>query len=341
MSEKEIDLSVGSHTQDSGSTNTAPDKTPEIKQHVGDLSGIIKPGMSDKELVAAITQAPTSSLIPWEKVELPSKGLYYGWDSGVIRVRAFGANVEKIIANQRLAASGQTIEYIFNECCEFPEGFSQEDLIVGDQIFLLFYLRGITHGPMYDFTIKCTNEDCGFTSMKFISLAEVANTIKYADPNLGSEPFTITLPTISEIAGRPVWVKVRFLRVSDTSTITRLRKAKRRSTEGNGVTVGRKQRLADRNRTRATGDLDDSFTRNLETAVVEVMGETNRNTIASFLDKLQQSDLAVIRDWLDENTPSIDPVLRVKCSECGTEYITSLPLTESFFRPERRSGSGD
>jgi hypothetical protein len=77
----------------------------------GDLSQLITGATTDAEIVEAITRAPQEQLIPWEEVSLPSKGLYYGWAAPVIRVRAWGAKVDKILATARMAQSGQSLDF--------------------------------------------------------------------------------------------------------------------------------------------------------------------------------------------------------------------------------------
>jgi hypothetical protein len=237
------------------------------------------------------------------------------------------------MATSRLAQSGQSIDYILNECCQFPDGFDASQLLVGDQIFLLYYLRGITHGNIYEFVSTCPKPECQESGSYVIDLNELAETIIWANDSLGSEPFKVVLPTISEKVGREIWADLRFMRVSDSQFIIRNRKLD---------TIGRSGRAKVRKRQRTQPqvdhgehiDLDDTLMRNLETIVMSVCGVRDKFKIKSFVEKLQSSDLAVIREWLRDNSPGIDTQIELNCASCGTPFKVMLPITEAFFRPQ-------
>ena len=58
--------------------------------------------------------------IPWEKVQLPSKGVYYDGKipDGFIRIKPMGVDVDKMLANQRLIQSGDILNNILRACTE-------------------------------------------------------------------------------------------------------------------------------------------------------------------------------------------------------------------------------
>ena len=105
-----------------------------------------------KNLLDEILSKPKGSLIPWEKVKLPSSGVYYDGQipNGEIEVRGWGIQTDKILATARLAQTGQSINYIFMNCIRIPNEFDHMNLLVGDRMFLLYYLRGITYGNEYE-----------------------------------------------------------------------------------------------------------------------------------------------------------------------------------------------
>lgn len=284
-------------------------------------------GASDAEVFDVVASAPQEQLLPWEEAELPSRGLYYNWTSGVIRVRPWGANVDRILANQRMVQNGQALTTIFNVCCRFPDGFDVEDLIVGDQVFLLYYLRGITHGENYEFTVQCPDNDCKQHGIYNVNLTELSNNITWADPNLGEEPFRVVLPYLSERTGREFYVNVRFLRVSDVHDI--------RNTQSIGRRIsGDNVRFKNQMYHQPTGmeSADDTFLKNIERLVVSSMGVDDRFKIRHLIGNLHSSDLATIRDWLTNHTPGVDPSVEITCNSCANAFKVMLPITESFFR---------
>ncbi len=290
--------------------------------------------MSNAEALEAILQSPEERLIAWEDVELPSQGLYYNWPSGVIKVRPWGSVIDKILATSRLVTTGQATNQMIAHSVVFPDGFTVDDLLVGDHIFLLYYLRGITHGNMYEFAVSAPS---GSVNTYVFDMNELAYTITKGDPSLGPEPFDIVLPHMSEQVGREVTVSVRFMRVGDTESIARNRRALNKAV-GNSSRVSVRNRKGMRPTAAAKMDdieIDNTVTENLGRMIVKIMGQkVDRYETEAFVNKLHSSDTAVIRQWLKDNSPGIDPTVTLTDQETGQEFQVMLPITESFFRPK-------
>lgn len=298
---------------------------------IADLGDISGPGATTEEFLNDLLSIPTEQLIPWEVCSLPSRGMYYDWPDGNVEVRAMGQTAEKILATQRLAQTGQSIDYLFRECCRFPEGFDPINLLLGDRIFLLYYLRGITHGNEYEFGVTCPN--CEAVTTHTYDLNLLASTITWADTGIGSEPFKINLPYLSEATGRDVWVGIRFLRASDANSMIAKRKTVKKATARPG---GARNRVDPRQQQQQNHEIDESITDNLENIIVNVMGVDNPFTIKSFISKLHATDTAAIREWLSANTPGIDTTVALQCTGCDNDFTVELPISESFFRPSRQ-----
>tara|TARA_R110000751_G_scaffold60240_1_gene125883 strand:- start:5070 stop:6170 length:1101 start_codon:yes stop_codon:yes gene_type:complete len=328
--EEELSMS-GPDPVKSTSATVVPDNDGkghnEIKSSIADLESLVDPGASSEEFLEELLRIPQDQLIPWENCELPSKGFYYDWPDGLVKVKAMGQTAEKILATQRLAQSGQSIDYLFRECCVFPENFDPVELILGDRIFLLYYIRGITHGNMYEFAVQCPT--CESTSTHAYDLNLLAGTITWADPAAGDEPFKIVLPYLSEATGRDVWVSVRLLRAKDANSMLSKQRTKKKSFARPGAAKSLNP-SAQRNQ---SNELDDAITDNLEKIIVNVMGVDNPFTIRSFIDKLHATDTSTIREWLRNHTPGIDTTVTLGCPDCEGEFTVELPISESFFRP--------
>lgn len=295
-----------------------------LEGHIGRI--VASEGTS---ILDAILNTPAEDLIPWEECQLPSNGLYYGWPDGIIKVKAMGQKAEKVLATARLAASGQSIDYLFRECCKFPNDFDPIDLLLGDRIFILYFLRGITYGNLYEFAVTCQNPDCAVISTHEYDLNELYDTITRAKPELGQEPFKVVLPYLSKVTGQEISVGLRFLRAGDANELL-----KRRSPKAVHGSKSARKNLMDRKP--KLEELDDSLTENLEKTIVHVMGETDRYKIRAFVQKLHASDTATIRAWLKDNTPSIDSTIDISCPDCGMQFNMELPVTETFFRPSNK-----
>jgi len=234
------------------------------------------------------------------------------------------------MATQRLAQSGQALDHVFNNCTRLPQDFDSEDLLVGDRTFLLFYLRGITHGNEYEFMAKCNNEECGRSSNHVYDLNNLANTITVPKPDLGSEPFKVVLPYLSKVMGKEVYVEVKFLRGKHLNAIMRNRANQRRIAKPTASNTGDVGEVA----------IDRTLSQNLNLVIHSVLGDTDPNKINKFVERLHARDTATIREWLKDNTPGIDTSISIRCPHCQNDMTIDLPITESFFRPSSSGGPG-
>lgn len=271
-------------------------------------------------------QMSEDQVLPWEDIVLPSEGLYYDGavPDGRVQVRPMGLFADKILATQRLAASGKSLDWLFRKCTKFPDGkFDPINLLAGDRIFLLYYLRGITHGNVYEYIVKCTNESCGQSNTSEYDLNELSKTILRPKKDLGTEPFKVILPHMSKIMKTEFWVKVRFLRGYDMQAMLTGKKVFKKI-QNTGKNLGH---------TAMPDSIDDTIEDNLNMLIIEAMGSKDRVKIKNLVSKLHASDTATIRDFLKDNSPGIDTTISVTCPNCDNEMRMELPITESFFRP--------
>jgi len=287
---------------------------------------------SDEEVLDFILGKDDSELVPWEPVTLPSKGVYYEGmiPDGVIQVRPMSIYTEKILATVRLAKTGQALDMIFKYCVRFPnEEFDPANLLTGDSTFLLFYLRGVTFGNLYDFTIKCSEEECGHTQQHVFDLNQLSSTIKGPKSDVDDEPFEVRLPYLSESTGRDFIVKIKMLRRYDLTTMT----AEKTHKKLVGPSNARVNKLTKRFRqVQSVDSLNDVVEKNLSLIIVEAMGIKDRYKIDKLVERMHSSDTATIRQYLDEYSPGVDTTIVLNCSECNNEMKIQLPITESFFR---------
>lgn len=310
--------------------DSVKDSTQVKERPQSNIKGAITASMSNADVVDTIINSPIDQIIPWEEVDLPSRGLYYGWPNGVIKVRAWGADVDKILATQRLAQSGQSMNMLIDRCVKYPAGFTSQDLLIGDQVFLLYYLRGITYGNEYEFLVTTPSKH---KQIYKTDLNDLQATLKIADPILGSEPFKVSLPYLSEQTGRDVYVSVRFLRVKDQQSIAKQQASWKQAMSVPRVRVGDDVEDSYEDVFKESNELDDTVTKNISHIIVSIMDSvTDKIKIQQFVDKLHSSDIATIRTWLKDNTPGINPIVTLTDPVTGEEFKVALPITEAFFR---------
>lgn len=295
--------------------------------------------VTTKSLLDAVLEKNEDELHPWEKVVLPSRGLYYDGliPDGVVEVKPFGLYADKILSTQRLVKSGEALNYLYKKYVKLPNDFDCLNLLDADRTFLLYYLRGITYGNEYEFILTCP--ECSQKSMHEYDLNELYSTVTPPNPDLGDEPFPVRLPDLSDVCGTDFYVKVRFLRGYDSMDMLGASKANI-GLPGRARSRKKKDwrsRITEEDTIRDRGDtIDDTLERNINRLIVEAGGETDRRKIRMLVDKLSSADISEIMDFLRLNTPSIDTSIEADCPSCGSVITTQLPITDQFFRSKKR-----
>jgi len=303
----------------------------DFSKHKIDLSKEAE-GKTQSELLDLVLSKEEDELVPWEPVNLPSEGAYYdgALPGGTVEVRPMGIYAEKVLSTLRLAKSGEALDLIYSKCVRYPGDFDPLNLLVGDSTFLLYYLRGITFGNMYEFIVKCSDPECGCSMTKQFDFNTLAATIKGPVTEIGEEPFEVRLPYLSESLGADFIVKVRLVRRYDLKTIISGRKTRDKLL---APTNARPSSLSKNFRkVQTTRSLNDIVEKNLNLVIVEAMGETSQSKINGLVSRLHSSDSSTIREFLNDVSPGIDTTVTINCDECGNEMQVTLPITESFFR---------
>ena len=277
--------------------------------------------------------------IPWEVVTLPSRGVYYGgkMPGGKIEVKPMGVDVDKMLVNQRLIKSGQLVNKIVEACARLPDGFEIREMLAGDFNYLLYYLRGITHGPIYEFVSACPV--CGNKNIYEFDLTELAYTMKGPHPDWPEEPMTVTLPELSKTFDKTVQAMVRLVRVDDVMKMSRpgddeafdpVRRGRAR--------IKNKNKNEQPAKIKNIADNDSIYEDNMKLQIIGFVIDGQKFTDSrrmKIINKLHQKDAAVIRQFIDDISPSVDTSLEVTCQddECKAEVTITLPWSDNFFRP--------
>jgi len=323
MANQEISITPGK------SDNVKPTAEMNMGARKPDLSQEVK-NIEPKDILDYIVSKSPDDFLPWEKVNLPSMGLFYEGKipNGTVEVRPMGLITDKILATSRLAQTGQSINYLYKHCVKFPDpNFDPLDLLESDRTFLLWYLRGITHGNIYEFSVTCNNDACKSVSTHEYDLNQLASTIK--SPKFNREPFRIVLPNMSEILKREIYVECRFMRGRDLQIMMKSQENKKRM-QGN---VARNPKTGTPMASSEEITLDTTVEENLNLLIVSFNGNTDRFKINQVFPRMSSADTAVIRETIRESEPGVDTTILITCPNCSNEMKLGLPFTESFFRP--------
>lgn len=310
-----------------------PEKPSKKKMTEVPVEALRSDVQADQSVLDRILNAPAELINPYQKCKLPSLGLYYNWNGlDSCEVRAMNKQVEMMLTKPGAAQDGSAVDKMLEYCCKFPDGMSPLDLLVGDRNYLMYVIRGVTHGNMYKFTATCPDAECGQSGVYEFDLNELTKSITYADPAI-KEPCKVVLPHFSEVMGTEVWVGLRFLRGSDLyNSLHDYKMRKAMITGGVGGVRVRTNKANTAPKENMYSKLAEDMTLEL---IASVMGETDREKIRLFMEKANSSDLEVIRAWLDKYMPSVDMTVTVTCNQCGKDFNIELPMSDYFFRPKK------
>ena len=328
MSEQEIPLDGSEPQTPDPEGGEQPQKSQKSQKHdlsgqAPDFSDKVSKDTSNKDILDLVLGLSQDQIIPWEPAWLPSRGYYYDGviPDGKVEIRAMGLFAEKILSTQRYAQTGYTLDYLFKNCVNFPNSFDPLDLLAGDRTYLLYVLRGITHGNIYEFMYTCPNDACEQINTYRYDLNLLMDKITYPQDS-SPEPFNVVLPYLSDMVGRDFNVKVRFIRGRDAQEMDRRQKMLRKIDDS------------------LPSDVDSTLEDNLNLLIVDAMGVTDPAMIEQLVVKFHARDTATIREFLRERSPGVEADIDLICPDCEQKMSIDLPVTESFFRPAKRRGDG-
>jgi len=268
----------------------------------------------------------------WKKVQLPSRGVYYGdkLPDGAVLIRKFTVEEEQILQSQGL--DGLTrMARIISLCSKHPEADGKlvhEDLLITDRMALLIFQRILTFGARYTFGFRC--QSCGAQAPAKVNLVEDFDedtpdvlrqriVEKYPEKYEGVEDVELTEPfevVLEDVGGQPVTLQLRLLRGKDEETA--FKRAKRQHM-------------------RSLDSTDPSYSIRLAAQIVTING-TLPETLGvaeQFVRGLTATDSARIRIVTEEREPGLDTEVIQNCKSCGFENRVPLQFDLEFFRPSR------
>jgi len=239
------------------------------------------------------------------KVELPSRGYFYGGKlpGGNVTVRPMTTQEEKLLvgSQDRLAIVDTVVER-----CLLTKSMPLDEYLLNDEFFMLLFIRNITYGANYSFTIKCPS--CGTSFNHEVKVPDGMKLTVLTEKD--KEPFECELP----IAKKKL--SLRLLRVADEKEI-------------------RRYTTQVLNRPGRGGDGDVAYTYRLARHIVKIDGEEiDSRKALELVDGMGGGDSLVLRNSIDAHDCGVELHLSLVCPRC--EYLVErmLPFTAEFFRPK-------
>ena len=244
---------------------------------------------------------PEEYKVPYDVIDLPSQGLLYPNKKSTVKVEYLTALDENILSSPNLIRSGKTIDILLERKVK-ELGFPTEDLLEGDRMAILLFLRTTAFGEMYSQLVP--NKD-GKVVEGEIDLTKLNQFKLTINPDKNGE-FDFVLPNSKKN------VKFKFLTGKDEKLIK----------EQNDLLKERSQ----------TED-DFTITLRLEKMITEIDGNRDKIHHRNIIKNLGIMDVRKLIKYVNDAEPGIDfkTTARIQGGESVTTFLT---ITTSFFWPE-------
>ena len=244
-----------------------------------------------------------------ERIPLPSGGRLYknitndpDVLNGYIYMYPMTVKEEEILSTSRFLKSGAATRMVIDNC--IASDIDAKDILLFDSNYLLFYLRSISYGDDYKFTLKCNNSSCEQDFEHTVKITELGFEELPEDVN---EPIKITLPK----TGYTVYTILPRLFHSEEIYQRNLKKKK------------------------STADADTRLVDNLMATILKIVDpdgtEVPPGDWEEFLTAIPGMDRAELREKTDFST-GVDKLDGVVCPYCTTDYSGTIPIGTDFFR---------
>lgn len=238
---------------------------------------------------------------PYDVIDLPSGGFAYKNKLSKVKVEYLNALDESILTSPNIMRSGKFIDVLIKRKVKDLGGMDHSELLLGDRIAIIMFLRITGFGPMYRVPVRLDSDPNKIVEGE-VDLSSIKPKKIGATPDDRGE-FEFKLPMSGKI------VKFRFLTSRDESEIDAKDEIySQRNTDG----VSEKARLK------------------LESMIMEIDGQRDKLKISGMLGKISLGDSLALKKYYSEIEPGLD--LNVEIRIPGGESVrTFLPLGANFF----------
>lgn len=236
--------------------------------------------------------------LPHDVVQLPTGGIFYKNKKKHVKVGYLTANDENILVGAIQQGRENLVLGLLRGKLYEPD-LKPEDLLDKDVEAILIFLRNTSFGPEYNF--KITDPSTGKLFETSVTLDEL--NIKQGKTNPNEDgTFTTTLPKSG------VSVKLKPLTFGEVVEIDKMAE------------------------TYPAGRVAPKISWRLNKQIVELNGSNDRGQISMFIESLPIMDSKYIRNFLNENVPSLDLNKKVY-TPSGEVVDVEVNFGVDFFRP--------
>jgi len=238
--------------------------------------------------------------LPHDVVELPTRGIFYKSKKKSVKVGYLTANDENLITNAITNnKSRDNIALSLIRSKLYETDLKVEELLTGDVQAILLFLRNTSFGPEYNFSITDPVDNKKFEGTVLLDEVDLKKTKQ--EPNENGE-FTTQLPRTG------VSVTIRPMPLSEYFEIDRRVDAY------------------------PTGLIAPRTTWTLQQIITSIDGDKDKGKIVQFIESMPIMDSKYIRNFLEENEPSLD-LRKEVYAPSGEKVVINIAFGVEFFRP--------
>jgi hypothetical protein len=238
----------------------------------------------------------------YDVLELPSQGILYKNKKSSVKVSYLTTIDENILSSQNIINSGKLVDILLERKVK-DLGFDTKDLLDGDRMAILVFLRSTGLGDKYIQAV--IDPETGKVVPGEIDLPSLTQKKLSIQPDEKGE-FDFELPQSKHK------VKFRFLTGRDEEEID----------------------LQDKNLMERNGDdISQKITLRLERQIMEINGERDKMKLSSIIKKLSLKDSRSLRKYITDLEPGIDFNTKAT-TPGGVEVATFLRIGTNFLWPE-------
>lgn len=288
--------------------------------------------------------------VPYDIVELPSKGQCYKDRYSRIPVSYLTAYDENFITSPNLYKDGLIIDYLLKHKV-MNKNINIEELCSGDVDAITLFLRITSYGPEYP--IMARDPETGEEIESVIDLSK----LKVKDFNLESDEngwFDFTLPISKDV------IKFKFLTRKDKRILEKLGEIEDYGIKASKIRlmmkdfvklINKDDLLNGREKQQYIDNIvkfeswcekldgkenkpfNKTITNRLELNVMSVNGNTDRSYISKYVKNMQAKDALMLRRYIIENEPGINFEIEVEKPESlgGGSFKTFLEWEDTIF----------
>jgi hypothetical protein len=250
------------------------------------------------------TQNQTPFEVPFDVIELPSKGLLYPGKNNTCKVQYLTAADENVLTSPNLIRNGKVIDVLIErKIKDFPIPIG--DMLIGDRNAVMIWLRATGYGEIY--TVKLTDPNTVEEFEYEVDLNSLKSKPLGADPDENGH-FDFQLPK----SGKKI--KFKLLTVNDEKDIVKRTESRNKAVKS---------------------QISNTLTYRLETQIVSIDGNTDKSYISQFIQVMPAFDSLKFREYSDSIEPGIDMTVDVE-GPSGETFPSNIPVGLDFFWPNAR-----